>query len=326
MEIYVWGTGCALSELIGKELSPGDVAAFVDSFADETGMKSFLGRPVITPEKLAGLHYDLVLVASRHAREIMDKSTALGLDRSRLFFLYNNYIPLDLNRDYGLVRGVLSPGCIDAVKNRCRIIRTREDGPAGGGPEPEEDYVRIRTLQLAAEELDRRGVPGAAAELGVFRGAFAGRINGAFPGRRLYLFDTFQGFSPEEALREKAADTCGDAFIEAHRNAGPERVLRLLPHPENVVIVPGLFPDSLRGLEDTFAFVSLDADFEDSVYAGLRYFYPRMAAGGCIFLHDYNSPSLAGVKKAVLRYEAETGAGLRGVPLCDIGGTLVITA
>ncbi len=65
---------------------------------------------------------------------------------------------------------------------------------------------------------------------------------------------------------------------------------------EYFIIKQGFFPESLGGLEDTFAFVSIDVDFEDSIYEELRYFYPRKEKGGYIFVHDYNS-SLLGVKR-----------------------------
>ena len=46
--------------------------------------------------------------------------------------------------------------------------------------------------------------------------------------------------------------------------------------PENCVIRKGLFPDTAVGLEEKFIFVSIDVDFENSTYEGLKYFYPRL--------------------------------------------------
>ena len=139
------------------------------------------------------------------------------------------------------------------------------------------------------------------------------------PERRLYLFDTFEGFDPAEAQGQ------GDGFAEAHRNTSIERVLRLLPHPEQAVIRQGLFPASAAGLEsERFALVSLDVDLEESTLAGLRWFIPRMQEGGFLLLHDYNNPKLPGVKRAVSRFEQEYGH-LHAVPLCDVNGTLVFS-
>lgn len=97
-----------------------------------------------------------------------------------------------------------------------------------------------------------------------------------------------------------------------------------MTNPDNIVIKQGFFPDSLNGLEDRFAFVSLDADFEESIYQGLVYFYLRLEKGGYIFIHDYSS-DLLGVEKAVDHFGKEFDMKLPEVPLCDANGTLVLT-
>ena len=51
MEIYVYGTGCGAGELIDSALPAERVTAFVD---ERPVSDSFLGRPVIRPEALAG--------------------------------------------------------------------------------------------------------------------------------------------------------------------------------------------------------------------------------------------------------------------------------
>lgn len=86
-----------------------------------------------------------------------------------------------------------------------------------------------------------------------------------------------------------------------------------------------LFPKTTKGVEEEkFAFVSIDVDFEQSIFEGLKFFYPRLNNGGMIFIHDYNNRYLEGVKIAIHRYENEIGVKLRKVPLADEGGTIVI--
>ncbi len=97
-----------------------------------------------------------------------------------------------------------------------------------------------------------------------------------------------------------------------------------MPHPERVIVRAGLFPSSAEGIEERFALVSLDADLEESTLAGLRLFWPRLSPGGFLLLHDYDSPLLGGVKRALARYEAELGKALPAVPLCDVNGTLAL--
>lgn len=314
MEIYVYGTGCGAGDLVDAALPAERIAAFVD----RTGGGTFLGRPVISPQELAERRYDLVIVASRQAEAIVREFSALGIDESRVLFLKNHVVPVDRNRDYALTRRVLGDAFVERIQNSERLIRvplwTEQERIAG--PEADNDYVRLKTLEALCARLD--GVPGAAAELGVYRGGFSRWLNRLLPERTLYLFDTFEGFDPSESAG------CGAGFVAAHRNTAAERVLAALPFPERAVIRQGLFPQTAQGLEDErFALVSLDVDLEESTLAGLHFFLPRLSPGGYLLLHDYNNPGLPGVKRALERYEAEFGR-LAAVPLCDVNGTLVV--
>ena len=70
--------------------------------------------------------------------------------------------------------------------------------------------------------------------------------------------------------------------------------------------------------------VSLDVDFYQTTLDGLRYFWPRLEEGGYLMLHDWGSPKLLGVAKALSDYEEELGCPIPAIPLCDVGGTLVL--
>ncbi len=185
------------------------------------------------------------------------------------------------------------------------------------------DYVRLRTLEMIAEEVENNQTKGEVAELGVFRGDFSKHICKLFPNRKLYLFDTFEGFDNDEAENELQKGNYDRDFIEHFKKTSEELVLSKLDRVDNTIIMKGLFPQSLNGLEEKFAFVSIDVDFEQSIYDGLSYFYPRMMTGGYIMIHDYNHTTLLGVKNAVLRYESENGQ-LRKVPIADECGSLVV--
>ena len=317
MKLYVWGTGCGAGELMDRALDPSLVTAFIDS---EPFCASFLGRPVLRPEELKDREIDLVVVASRRAEEIAARCAELGIGEEKLFFARSNWRLYDRNRSYPRVEGLFDADFLAALRAPQRAVRD----PLWAGENAlekkdlENDYVRGRTLEAICRRLG--SVRGAAAELGVYRGAFARCVNALLPERKLYLFDTFTGFDGAEAAAESAG------FTEAHRNTNAGRVLALLPHPEQAVLRPGLFPATAAGLEDErFALVSLDVDLEESTLAGLRFFCPRLSAGGCLLLHDWASPRLPGVARALERYEAEIGGSLPAVPLADVNGTLVIT-
>ncbi len=316
MKLYVWGTGCGAGELMDRALDPSLVTAFIDS---EPFCASFLGRPVLRPEELKDREIDLVVVASRRAEEIAARCAGLGIGEEKLFFARSNWRLYDRNRSYPRVEGLFDADFLAALRAPQRAVRD----PLWAGENAleekdlENDYVRVRTLEAICRRLG--SVEGAAAELGVYRGAFARCLNALLPERTLYLFDTFAGFDETEASEE------GAGFTQAHRNTSAERVLALLPHPGRAILRPGLFPATAAGLEDErFALVSLDADLEESTLAGLRFFHPRLSPGGFLLLHDWGSPRLPGVARALERYEAELGRGLPAVPLADVNGTLVI--
>jgi len=159
------------------------------------------------------------------------------------------------------------------------------------------------------------------AELGVYKGKFARYINQYFPERRLYLFDTFEGFDNRDIAKEKS-----DNFSKGDQDfsdTSVAAVLQLMPFPGQCQPVKGFFPESAKGIEDSFVFVSLDADLYEPIYSGLQFFYPKLVQGGYIFIHDYNNDQYKGAKKAVQQFCKEQQIGY--VPLPDAGGSAIIS-
>ena len=314
MGIYVWGTGCGASELIEKGLPPEKITAFVDSFS---APGKFLVRPVLPPEEISVSDCDLMIVTTRHGAEIAEKCARLGIPAERCLFLKNSVSISDRNAvSLDTAKCVLGTELTETLLTGHHIVPTPGQlrDTRLTGQEQENDYVRIATLELLCRRLD--GVPGAAAELGVYRGQFARCVNRLLPDRPLYLFDSFQGF-------DKAAGA-GEAIQAAHEKTSLEQVMAGMPYPEKIRLKPGFFPDSLNGLEEKFCFVSLDVDFEAATLAGLTYFWPRLSPGGFLMLHDWGNPGLPGPGKALERYEAEAGERLPAVPIPDLNGTLVL--
>ena len=178
MAVYVWGTGCGAGEFAEQGFPAERIAAFVDS---QPGCESFLGRPVVPPEALNPSDVELMVIASRHTKAIREKCLALGIGPDKLFFLKNHHTICDLNENYALAEHILGPDAVRALRHNCHLVREPMGCPDGAleKKDEENDYVRVKTLELLCAQL--ASVPGAAAELGVYRGAFARCINMLMP-------------------------------------------------------------------------------------------------------------------------------------------------
>lgn len=313
MAIYVWGTGCGASELLEAGLTLRQIQAFVDSFPSAD---TFLGKPVLLPQQLTCEGCDLLIVTTRHTEAVANTCAQLGIPTENLLFLKNNHQLFDRNAACSIAEDLLGKTLLKKLLPQQRIIPTPASLAESALPHRDlsNDYVRLATLELLCRRL--KDVPGAAAELGVYKGFFARCINQLLPERKLYLFDSFEGFAPEACASE--------AFQAAHANTAAEKVLAIMPHPEQITVKAGFFPESLDGLEERFCLVSLDVDFEQATLEGLRYFWPRLESGGYLMLHDWGSPKLPGVARALAQYETELGRKIPALPLCDVGGSLVL--
>lgn len=178
--------------------------------------------------------------------------------------------------------------------------------------------ARKDCLGKIAQLFECKNIPGAVAELGVYRGDFAKVINEIFPDRKLYLFDTFEGF-PEEDMQYEIENNLLKTEVGKLSNTSVDFVLGRMPHPEQCIIKKGYFPDTAVGLEEKFAFVNIDVDLYKPILAGLEYFWPRMADGGYILVHDYFSFSYDGTKKAIEEFAEKYNVGF-----APIGDTLSV--
>jgi hypothetical protein len=180
------------------------------------------------------------------------------------------------------------------------------------------DLNRLYFLYLNLQRLLRAGVQGDLAELGVFRGNSAKLLHQLAPDRELWLFDTFAGFDDADVSAEATAVKRRD-FADTSLAA----VRSFVGDSERVHYVEGRFPDTAAALPEgrRFAFVHLDCDLYQPIRAGLEHFYPRLARGGLMVIHDYGSGHWPGVAQAVDEFLAGKPETLLLVP--DKSGTAV---
>ena len=179
------------------------------------------------------------------------------------------------------------------------------------------DYNRYASMALWINRMQQDKVPGCIAEVGVHKGFTSKFIEKLVPGKKIYLLDSFSGF-PERYLEadQKTDSRFKDtSYLEVQK--------QFLNNP-NVVIVKGIVPTSFELIGDNkYSFVLLDLDLFQPTLDSLKYFYPRMARGGFIVIHDYNSPeSNWGCNRAVNEFFSDKPEFLIEIP--DEWGSVVV--
>jgi hypothetical protein len=134
-------------------------------------------------------------------------------------------------------------------------------------------------------------IEGDCLEAGVYEGGSAKEIRTYMnPNKKLYLYDTFEGFKDLVVGEEKLSKLFVDEYcIDFKLN--------------NTKIIHGYFPDS--AIDVPLSFAHLDMDTYESTKKGLEYVYPRMTKGGIILIHDYLNSNLK-VKEACEGYDVIT--------------------
>lgn len=103
------------------------------------------------------------------------------------------------------------------------------------------DYVRYATLELLSYEINEKKIEGNLAELGVYKGEFAKHMSECFPEKKIYLFDTFEGFDDRDIKKEEKNSLSNARVHNEFSNTSMEEVLAKMPYREKVVMKRGSF-------------------------------------------------------------------------------------
>lgn len=310
----IMGAGSGAKDFLSILPENVQVLGFGDNNSASHGTMD--GYPVVSVSELLAQSPDYVVIAGRAVDEMRAQIEGLGYPADRILAYYPSYS----NRLAGIVNADIA-----ALNDKLGLsipaagLATMYLWPQNSDSHPGEDFVRRQAFRLAAERINDRAIPGAIAELGVFQGEQAALLNRLFPDRRLRLFDTFEGFSHKDMAAEESLSAASPGDFS---NTSVELVLSRMADRSKVIVHQGFFPESAVGVEDEFAFVSLDVDLHDPTASGLRWFYPRLSKGGYIFVHDYNNRRYMGVRRAVEDFVNESGAC--AVPLPDYAGSIII--
>jgi hypothetical protein len=160
------------------------------------------------------------------------------------------------------------------------------------------DVSRLWSFILNIKQIISEGICGDFAELGVWKGNTASILAyfASENNRRVYLFDTYNGFHEEDlvGIDSNKEKSFSDTSITTAKSIIGE-------NSNSCEFVKGVFPESITELhkDKKYSVVSLDCDLYIPMKAGLNFFYPLMPKGGLFMLHDYSSLFWEGSKKAI---------------------------
>ena len=160
------------------------------------------------------------------------------------------------------------------------------------------DVTRLWSFILNIKQILNEKIDGDFAEVGVWRGNSASVLAyyAASAGRKVYLFDTFEGFDSRDlsGIDNNKQMAFSDTSLSMVKKVIGE-------FEKSCVFIKGYFPSSVTEecKVSKYSVVSLDCDLCEPMKEGLEFFYPRMNNGGLFLLHDYSSNHWDGAKKAI---------------------------
>lgn len=323
-KILIFGTG-SVAEVLFHELNANtEILAFIHS--DES-VTEYHGFPVIRPEEIGKYPPVKIIVASGYYFAIEKILLNLGIEKDRIVgFIFDEiefyqqtskmmkeHFEKEYHRDYMnriLKSDTLLPTLYPSVIWKNNAF-----------PDVKKDFVREQTLSYLAQEISRKQIPGAIAELGVFKGDFTVVINDVFPDKKLYLFDTFCGFSEEDVELDDNTENKQNE-MKKFKDTSVELVLSRLRKDSDYVVKKGYFPDTFDLEEEIFSFVSIDLNMKAAVSAALKLIWPRLSVGGYMLISDYNAPFYEGTREAIQEFCDVNGITI--VALADLYGSALL--
>lgn len=300
MTVAIWGIG-SYGNLFKRYCDMSNefeiVVAIDSSIKTET---KWNGLTVVPPEQIHNYLFDKIIITTlikKNVEEIKEQLKLLDISEEKI---------VSLRDDDKLLKKVFTISCYET------------------------DNPRVRWLRDFANYVKEEQIQGAVAECGVNNGDFSMYINEYFNDRKLYLFDTFEGFAETDLIEERRignADFINGAFNNNNvfSDALEKYVIGRMPYKEMCEIRKGYFPDTAKDIVDeTFCFVNLDMDLYVPQIEGLRFFFDKMEKGGVILLHDYFDPVLPGVKKAVKDFLKERNEDIAVTAIGDSTSIAII--
>lgn len=179
---------------------------------------------------------------------------------------------------------------------------------------------RIFSLVTAVEHITNQNIPGEIVECGVWKGGSMMAVAKTLlrlkqTGKKLYLFDTFEGMPPADDVDQNFRGESASGLMEAQDQTSwiwaiaqideVKRNMASTGYPsEKISYIKGKVEDTIpTEAPEKIALLRLDTDWYESTSHELEHLFPRLSPGGVLIIDDYGH--WAGAKKAVDEYIAK---------------------
>lgn len=186
-------------------------------------------------------------------------------------------------------------------------------------------FARMERLYALADQCNRDRIPGAFVQCGVWKGGSAAVLADLAEqgGRRLFLFDSFQGCptpGPDDVSMHGRPGQVGEAESGLQDLTGLLRRLGLHLY-RHIRICPGWFDATLATVAPeigNIALLHLDCDWYESTKLCLEHLYPKVVTGGVVYCDDLGY--WQGVRKALEEYFVRQGDRMPALNWVDYSG------
>lgn len=343
-KIVLWGLGTVGKEYIAQILAINycHIEFIIDSNFKN---KEYKGISVYFPQKILKqndktIQYVISIFSQKTAEDIKKQLLQLGISENQIIYdsrlckftqctadIIEGYNPW--NEEIGYVQdsfirsGYYISGIPFKVKHeiKAEYEQIKKMFCNSNGIVNNLDQTRLHFLWQNIENVLSR-TKGNVAEVGVYQGATAVILQKYCIkyGRKLYLFDTFEGFNKTDIVgidEEKNQNEFKDTSLEFVKNK--------LENDANTKIKRGYFPESIDQECETelYSFVHVDCDLYKPIIESLNFFWPRLEMGGMIAVHDYSSGFWLGASQAVDEFCEKNNISKIFIP--DWSGTVVLS-
>lgn len=157
-----------------------------------------------------------------------------------------------------------------------------------------------------------RDLPGVLVEAGCFKGCSTAKFSraAALLGRRLVVFDSFQGLPPNQERHGLTLQGETPDFSEGKYAGSLEEVRENVPRHGRIdacEFIPGWFEHTMPGFGQEVAAAYLDVDLIESTRTCIRYLWPLIVPGGLLFSQDAHLPRIIDLLRDPEFWRSEIG-------------------